>query len=178
MLTYNVKLAKIKEKAEVDKEQKQKKEEQAAMLEIRKNEEPKALAKYLDDNKINVKPTASGLYFIEIKKGSGPKMKEGDEAMVDYVGSLLSGSVFDTSKEGVAKESGIYNDQRPYEPIAVKLGSHQVIPAWEEALSLMSVGSKAKIILPSNMGYGEMGNGPIPPYSPLVFEMEVLKVVK
>ncbi len=178
MLNYQVKLQKITDKAEAEKEQNKKMEEQNVMLELRKNEEPKALAKYLEENKITAKPTDSGLYFVETKKGNGPKLKDGDSVLVNYTGSLLNGSVFDTSDKEVAKSAGVFNEGRPYEPIPVKIGGHRVIPAFEEALSKMSVGSKAKIILPSNLGYGEMGNGGIPPYSPLVFEMEVATLVK
>jgi FKBP-type peptidyl-prolyl cis-trans isomerase len=175
MLKYDVKLLKITDKAEVEKEQKKKMEEQNVMLELRKNEEPKALAHYLEENKITVKPTESGMYFVEIKKGSGPKLKDGDSVLVNYTGTLLSGSVFDTSDKDAAKAAGVFDERRPYEPIPVKVGAHRLIPAWEEALTYMTVGSKAKLILPSKMGYGEMSTGAIPPYSPLVFEMEVVK---
>ena len=176
MLKYDVKLEKITDKADVEKEQKKRMEEQNAMLELRKNEEPKALSRYLEENKITVKPTESGMYLVETKKGSGSKLKEGDSVLVNYTGSLLSGSVFDTSDKDVAKSAGIFDERHPpYEPIPVKIGAHRLIPAWEEALTYMTVGSKAKLILPSKMGYGDMGNGSIPPYSPLVFEMEVVK---
>lgn len=176
MLKYDVKLEKVIEKAEVEKEQKKKAEEQNVMLELRKNEEPKTLEKYLADNNIAAKPTESGLYYIELKKGSGPKAKEGDNVLVNYTGSLLSGTVFDTSDKEAAKSAGVYNDQRPYEPIPLTLGAHSVIQGWEEALLLMNAGTKARIIIPSKLGYDKMGNGPIPPYSPLVFEMELVKI--
>lgn len=176
MLKYEVKLQKITDKSEVEKEQKKKMEEQNVMLELRKNEEPKALAKYIEDNKITVKPTQSGLYYIETKKGNGPKAKDGDNVLVNYTGSLLSGGIFDTSDKDAAKAAGIFDERRPYEPIPITLGTHGVIPGWEEALLLMSAGTKAKVIIPSNLGYDKMGNGPIPPYAPLVFEMELVKI--
>lgn len=176
MLKYDVKLVKLTDKTEFEKEQNKRKEEQNVMLELRKNEEPKAIARYLEENKITVQPTASGMYVVEMKKGMGPKLKEGDSVLVNYSGYLLSGAVFDTSDKEVAKASGVFDEQRPYAPIPVKIGAHRLIPAWEEALTYMTPGSKSKLILPSKMGYGEMGGGAaIPPYSPLIFEMEIVK---
>ena len=176
MLKYEVKLEKITGKDEVEKEQKKRQEEENVMLELRKNEEPKALAKYLEENKIAAKPTESGLYYVELKKGNGARVKDGDKVLVNYTGSLLGGTVFDTSDKEAAKSAGVYDERRTYEPIPLTLGTHSVIPGWEEALLLMNVGTKAKVIIPSKLGYDKMGNGPIPPYAPLVFEMEVVSV--
>ena len=174
MLNFEVKLEKITAKADADKERNQKMEEQKAMLELRKNEEPKAFANYLETNKINAKPTASGLFYIESTKGKGPKPVKGSKVKVNYTGRLLDGSVFDTSNEAVAKQAGVFDERRPYEPIEFALGQGQVIPGWDEGISLMSAGSKGKLIIPSIIGYGEQGAGPIPPYSPLVFDVELV----
>ena len=102
----------------------------------------------------------------------------GDTIMVNYVGSLLNGQIFDTSVESVAKTAGTYQQGRPYEPLPVVLGEHRVIPGWEEGLALLNEGSKAKFIIPSKLGYGEqgMGNGAIPPYATLLFDVEIVKV--
>jgi FKBP-type peptidyl-prolyl cis-trans isomerase FkpA len=176
MVTFEVRLKKITTKDEVEKERAKRMEEQQVMLEMRKSEEPKALEKYLADNKITAKPTASGLYYIELKRGSGPKPKQGEMAAVNYTGMLLDGTIFDTSDEATAKKGGVFNPQRPYEPYDVAVGMGQVIPGWDEALAMMPVGTKARIIVPSSLAYAEQGGGPIPPYSTLVFEMEVTKI--
>lgn len=175
-LTFEAKLEKVTTKEEVEKEQNKKMEEQKVLMELRKNEEPKALAKYLADNKITVKPTESGLYYVEKTKGKGAKPVAGDTVKVNYTGRLLDGKVFDTSVESVAKEAGVYDERRPYEPIAFPLGQNQVIKGWEEALALMTPGTKALIVLPSSIAYGEQNAGPIPPFSPLVFEVELVSV--
>ena len=175
-LIFEAKLEKITSKEEVEKEQQKKMEEQKAMMEEAKNAEPKALAKYLEDNKITVKPTASGLYYVEKTKGKGGKPVVGDTVKVNYTGRLLSGKVFDTSVESVAKEAGMFDERRPYEPIAFPLGKQQVIAGWEEALALMTPGTKALIVLPSSIAYGEQNAGPIPPYSSLVFEVELVSI--
>lgn len=178
MLTFDVKLEKVTPKEEVEKERNKKMEEQKVMMELRKNEEPKVLAKYLEDNKITAKPTASGLYFVEKTKGKGAKPVAGDTVKVNYTGRLLDGTIFDTSDEATAKQANTYDARRPYEPFSFPLGKGQVIPGWDEAIALMSPGTKALIILPSSIAYGAQGGGPIPPFSPLVFDVELISFKK
>jgi FKBP-type peptidyl-prolyl cis-trans isomerase FkpA len=142
---------------------------------ITKDEEPKLMAKYIQDNNIAVAPTASGMYYIEKVKGNGPKPEPGSKVKVNYTGRLLDGTVFDTSDEAVAKQTGIFDERRkPYEPIEFELGRGQVIPGWDEGISMMNAGTKAQFIIPSALAYGESGSGPIPAYSPLVFDVELV----
>ncbi len=174
ILTFEAKLEKIVAKEIVEKERKRRMEEQKVMIEFYKNEEPKALAKYLIDNKINVKPTASGLYFIEKSKGKGPKPTTGAMAKVFYTGRFLDGQIFDTNVESVAKQDSVFMPGRPYEPIEFRVGQVEIIPGWHEGISMMSPGGKAKWIIPSSLAYGERGRNPIPPYTTLVFEIELV----
>jgi FKBP-type peptidyl-prolyl cis-trans isomerase FkpA len=174
MLKYDVKLEKITDKAELEKMQRERAEEQNASNELRKNEEPKALAKYLEDNKITAKPTASGLYYIETKKGSGPKAKQGDVVKVNYSGRLIDGRVFDTNIPEIAKSSGIYDERRPYQPADLAFG--EIIKGMEEGLTMMNAGSKGTMIIPSSIGYGDRNGGPIPAYSTLIFDVEVISI--
>ncbi len=105
--------------------------------------------------------TASGLQYKVDKKGSGPKPKASDTVQVNYEGSLLDGTVFDSSyKRG--------------KPATFPLSG--VIPGWSEALQLMPVGSKYTFWIPSKLAYGERGAGPIGPNSTLKFEVELLKI--
>src|ERR1019366_8034614 len=145
MLTFEAKLVKISGKEEVAMERNKKMEEQKVMMELRKNEEPKALAKYLEDNKITVKPTSSGLYYIEKTKGKGEHPTKGCVVKVNYTGRLLDGKIFDTSDEATAKQEGLFDERRPYQPIEFPLGQGQVIPGWDEGISLMSPGAKGKL---------------------------------
>ncbi len=154
----NLTLVEIKSKADLDKNQK---EQDAQMAKMAEGEKP-LIEKYIADNKITVAPTASGLYYIETKKGKGPNAKVGDQVTVQYKGMLFDGKEFDSS----------YG--RP-EPFKFVLGQGQVIAGWDEALQLMAKGGKAKIVIPSSIAYGARGGGPIPPYSPLVFEVELVE---
>ena len=115
--------------------------------------------------KPGVVTTASGLQYQVITQGTGPKPKVVDRVSVHYAGTLLDGTEFDSS-------------YKRNEPAQFVLGS--VVPGWSEALQLMPVGSKYKLWIPAKLGYGEAGTpgGPIPPNSTLVFEIELLKIVK
>lgn len=115
--------------------------------------------------KPGVVTTASGLQYQVITPGAGPKPKATDVVSVSYVGTLLDGTEFDNS----------YKRGEP-----AQLALNAVVPGWTEALQLMSPGSKYRLWIPSKLGYGAEGTpgGPIPPNSPLMFEIELHKVVK
>lgn len=169
-LKFDVKMNKIQSEEEVRKEQEEK-------LEEAKGKEAGMLEAYLRENNITAVPTPSGLYYIEVEKGTGAKAEAGKTVSVHYKGMLLDGTVFDTSIEEEAKKANVYNPQRPYEPFEFVLGTGQVIPGWDEGISYMNVGGKAKFIIPSYLAYGEAGaGGVIPPSAPLVFEVELLGV--
>ncbi|MCC2637226.1 MAG: FKBP-type peptidyl-prolyl cis-trans isomerase [Moraxellaceae bacterium] len=122
-------------------------------------------AAFLADNakKPGVTATASGLQYEVITQGTGAKPKPTDTVKVHYQGTLLDGSVFDSSV------------QRG-EPASFRLD--QVIPGWTEALQLMPVGSKYRLTLPPELAYGDQGAGPIPANATLVFEVELLGIEK
>lgn len=156
-LLVTIKMMEIKTKKELDENQKKQEAEIAKMGEA---EKPK-LDQYLMENKITTLPTASGLIFIETQKGKGSAHpKATDEVTVHYTGTLLDGTKFDSSVD---------RGQPATFPLS------QVIPGWTEAIQLMTKGSKAKLIIPSNLGYGPRGaGGQIPPFSSLIFEVELL----
>jgi FKBP-type peptidyl-prolyl cis-trans isomerase FklB len=121
---------------------------------------------YLAKNKekAGVTTTASGLQYEVIKLGTGPKPTAENTVKVHYVGTLIDGTEFDSS---------IKNN----EPITFPLS--RVIPGWTEAIQLMPVGSKFKLAIPASIAYGSQGRGEIiKPYSALIFEIELLEIVK
>ena len=121
--------------------------------------------------------TTSGLNYIVTKQGSGPKAAAGDTVLVNYTGRFLTGKVFDTSILEVAKKENTFNPQRPYEPLKMPVGMNGSIPGFEEGLMLFPQGTKAKLILPSKLAYGEQGSQGIAPYTPLVFEIDIVKII-
>ncbi|WP_316734855.1 FKBP-type peptidyl-prolyl cis-trans isomerase [Pedobacter aquatilis] len=119
---------------------------------------------FLEENKkrAGVQATASGLQYEVLTPGNGVKPSATDSVLVHYKGTLLSGKQFDSSYDRG-------------EPISFPL--NRVIPGWTEGLQLMPAGSKYKFFIPYNLAYGERGAGSdIPPYSTLIFEVELLKV--
>ena len=121
-------------------------------------------AQYIAKNYPDAKPTSSGLYYIQTKKGRGKNPKPGDKVKVNYTGKFLDGTVFDSS----------IDRGKPFE---FTIGKQQVIPGWDEGISMMRKGGKAVLIIPSNLAYGQ-GRGRIPPYSTLVFDVELVDIVK
>ena len=108
--------------------------------------------------------TASGLEYRVIKSGIGASPKLGDKVKVHYHGTLIDGTVFDSSV------------QRG-EPVVFPVGA--VIPGWVEALQLMKVGDKWQLFIPAKLAYGEQSPTPaIPPNSVLIFEVELLDIQK
>jgi FKBP-type peptidyl-prolyl cis-trans isomerase len=165
-LKFCFKMEKIEGKADVEKKQAEDQKKQAEANSVRMAEEKSIIEKYVADNKITVKPSASGLYFMEKHKGSGEKIVAGDTVYVKYTGKTLDGKVFDSS------------DRSPV-PVKFQIGVGQVIKGWDEAVTKMNVGGKISILLPSSLAYGDRGAGEqIPPFSPLLFDVEVYKVGK
>ncbi len=140
------------------------KAEQEAMLAEMQQKNAAAGQAFLEANKKNdgVTVTESGLQYEVLKEGDGKKPAATDKVKVDYVGTLISGDEFDSSiKRG--------------EPAVFTV--NQVIPGWSEALQLMSVGSKYRVVIPPELAYGEKGASPvIEPNSVLVFEIDLLGI--
>ena len=123
--------------------------------------------KFLAENakKPGVKVLPSGLQYKVIKAGQGEVPKATDEVEVIYEGRLIDGTVFDaTSKHGGAKTD--------------KFRAGNLIKGWTEALTTMPVGSKWQLYIPYKLAYGERQAGQIPPYSTLVFDLELVSIVK
>lgn len=144
-----------------------------------KKAEPAKIQKYITDNSLKTTKTASGLNYVVTKESTGPKPVAGDTVVVNYTGKLLNNEVFETSvKEEAMKTKRLYNPMARYQPIRFPVGQQKVIPGWDEGLLLMNKGSKATFIIPAALAYGEQGMGPIGPYSALVFEVELVDIVK
>lgn len=152
-----------------------------AEIEKLKASEEGKINTYIEKNDLEPLKTASGLQYIIVEEGTGEKPVAGDTVQVNYTGALVAtGDVFDTSVKTVAEEHNIFNAMRPYEPAKFAIGVRQVIPGWDEGLLLLPKGSKAKLIIPSELGYGERGDGRgvIPPFAPLVFDIELIDILK
>jgi FKBP-type peptidyl-prolyl cis-trans isomerase FklB len=142
-------------------------------MEERQREAAAAIAKvnseageaFLKENgtREGVKTTESGLQYEVIEEGNGAMPKAGDDVTVHYTGTLIDGTVFDSSVERGAPAT---------------FGVTQVIPGWVEALQMMKEGAKWRLFIPSNLAYGPNGaGGIIGPNATLIFDVELIKVI-
>ena len=132
---------------------------------------------YLAENEINATKTESGLRYVISEQGNGPLPDSGQVVKVNYAGWVLNGEYFDTSIESVAREQGLYQEGRPYQPFSFALGARRVIKGWDEGIAYLNKGSKATLYIPSPLGYGTRGSGQIiRPNSILVFDVELVDI--
>ena len=128
----------------------------------RLQEEPNRIAKYLKDKNIKTEPKESGLYYIETQLGTGESVKNGDMVVVHYTIYNLDGSLIESSYD--------YN-----QPIPFVYGENQMISGIEEAVGYMKVGGKARIIVPSRLGFGDIKiDENLPANSTLVIDLELV----
>jgi FKBP-type peptidyl-prolyl cis-trans isomerase FkpA len=152
-IKYIVRMVKIQSKSEIEKE-----------LNAKKAGEPKIIADYAAKNMPTATKTPEGLFMLTTKPGTGALLKVGETAMVNYVGKLLNGKIFDQSKG---------------QPVPFPVGVGRVIPGFDKALLTMKIGQKTTILIPSEMAYGAQSPSPdIEPNSPLVFDLEIVGLEK
>jgi FKBP-type peptidyl-prolyl cis-trans isomerase len=158
-LYMDVKLLGIMKKEDVQKAQ----AEYEAQLNERRTQEAGEIDEYLQKNP-GMKQMETGVYLKSVKKGTGDKVEPLQDVKVHYTGRFVDGTVFDSSVERGT-------------PFEFTVGSGQVIPGWDATVSGMRVGDKVTVLIPSDLAYGEGTRG-IPPYTPLVFDIELLEIVK
>ena len=142
----------------------------AGEMQRRRDEEARAalekestdMENYLRENYPDAIPSQSGLFYHRIQIGTGDLPVTGQMVKVHYTGYLLDGTKFDSSVDRG-------------QPLEFQLGVGRVIAGWDEGIGYMRKGERGVLILPSQLGYGARGSGKIPPYSPLVFEVEMIE---
>lgn len=132
----------------------------------------------LEEQKSEAEETASGLGIYSLVQGEGEQPKAGQKVLVNYAGWLPDGELFDSNVEEVAARYNQVNparrDQGGYMPIPMDYGPEaRLIPGFKEGLQTMKVGDKIRLFIPSHLGYGAQGAGPIPPNSDLIFDLEI-----
>ncbi len=164
-LIFDIRMKASMDDEQFAEEQQRLMEEQMEADMARAEQEEGLMLEYLAEEDITIEPTESGLYYIAIEEGDGSRPQPGDVVAVHYEGRLLDGTVFDSSYE---------RD----EPIEFGLGQGQVIPGWDEGISMMREGGSAQLVIPSHLAYGDRGAGQvIPPYSTLIFDVELVEIV-
>ncbi|GAB2971095.1 hypothetical protein GCM10027049_00740 [Mucilaginibacter puniceus] len=149
-----------------------------AQKETLKTGEAKKIENYIAGTKLNFNKTASGLRYVITKPGSGPNIAVNDTAVVRYVGRFFNGKIFDTNIKAEAEKAKMVNPDAPYQPIHFVIGQRAVIQGWDEGMQLLNKGAKASFVIPSSLAYGEQGNGPVAPFTPLTFDVEIVDIIK
>ncbi|HAI76246.1 MAG TPA: peptidylprolyl isomerase [Microscillaceae bacterium] len=158
-IKYQVKVVKIQTEQE-------KKEAEAISRTKQNQTDSLSIQKYIDKQSLSgVKSTGTGLRYVITAEGKGRKPKAGDTVSVHYVGKTLEGKEFDNSNTRGMPFDFVLGQNPP-----------QVIIGWEEGISLLNEGSKATLLIPSSLAYGENGNGAIKPNEVLVFDVELVKI--
>lgn len=172
-LQYDLVLTAVKTEEEFKAEMAEKEKEFTAKIDEGKKraelvgaDMKKIIADFKAKKIAGIMKTPSGLSYVITQPGTGAKVENGTKASVQYYGALMNGEVFDDSFS------------RGMEPFTLEVGTGSVIPGWEEGLTYFSEGSKGYLFIPSKLGYGAQGTGPIKPNSDLVFYIEVEKVAK
>ncbi|MBX3044942.1 MAG: FKBP-type peptidyl-prolyl cis-trans isomerase [Candidatus Kapabacteria bacterium] len=111
----------------------------------------------------NMTKSTTGLQYFDIEEGTGISPVKGNTCVVHYHGTLLDGTVFDSSKERG-------------QPFEFQIGEGRVIKGWDEGVMTMKIGGKRKLVIPPDLAYGPRQMGSIPPNSTLVFEVELLDI--
>jgi len=126
------------------------------------------LKQFIEQRKIDVKTAGSGIYYLKLIPGNGRKVNKGDTVTVDYEGKFLNGKFFDSTIQRKEPFQFVYGQE------------WQVIKGVEEAIGLMEENEKALFIIPSELAFGITGSstGIIPPYTSVIFEIELKKVSK
>ncbi len=148
-----------------------------AQADVLRKAEPEKVKKYIADSKLAVTTTPSGLNYVITKQGTGDKPAVGDTAEVLYAAKYLNGKVFETNIKEVAQQNKTYNPGLQYKAIRIPVGVKGVIPGWDEGLQLLNKGAKATFVIPSKLAYGEQGYQIIQPFTPLVFDVELVSII-
>ncbi|MCC2547534.1 FKBP-type peptidyl-prolyl cis-trans isomerase [Hymenobacter sp. BT175] len=169
-MTMYVKAEKIQSREEATADQQKMMEEQQrkmmAYAEQQLKKDDVILQDYIKKNNLTAQKDPSGIYYVVTQTGTGAKPKQGQTVSVNYKGTLLDGKEFDSSVKSNAGK-----------PIEFPLGVGQVIPGWDKGIALLNKGSKATLLIPSSLAYGQRGAGAdIPADAVLRFDVELVDV--
>ena len=142
----------------------------------------KTIARF-ENHKSQAKTTASGLQYFISEKGTGAKVTTTNKALTHYAVYFADGVILETSNLKTAEALGIVDENKKatdqYQPIPADVGPEaRMIEGFKEGLKLLSEGDKATLFLPYDIAYGESGNRGIPPKSDLIFEVEIVEIIK
>ncbi|MEJ2112360.1 MAG: peptidylprolyl isomerase [Flavobacteriaceae bacterium] len=161
--------------AEAERREKEKQEKQEAIIKANKEK--------FNEQEQNATTLPSGLQYTITEKGSGDKLPSSAKDLTHYAVYFDNGKLLETSKLEVAEANDVVNQARKeadqYQPIPADISPDaRMIPGFKEGLQQLSIGDKATLFIPYHLAYGEAGNRGIPPKSDLIFEVEIIELIK
>jgi|SRR6185312_3143411 len=166
LFTFAVKLLSFETKDEMTAGRQAEVKRFMAKRDARKGQEVKEISAYLQQNHLDAKPDADSIFYLQVTKGTGAQVQEGDSLDIKYTGMFLDGTVFDKSDRGVPPGT--------FKILYTK--NIALIQGWIKVLAQMNEGEKVRVLIPSAMAYGVRGAAKIEPYTPLIFDIEVVRV--
>ena len=140
-------------------------------------EEQVKLQQYIEENGYaSLEPTESGLYHVIIAEGEGESPSLTDYVNIHFTAFLIDGTIFETSDFDLAVSDGIYRDDKMYGPTKFLMGGLGIM-GLREGILLMNEGGLSKFIIPSKLAFGSIDYGTIPPYSTIIYDVELLDVI-
>jgi FKBP-type peptidyl-prolyl cis-trans isomerase FkpA len=144
---------------------------------LQKEKEMRLLRQYLESHNIDKEPESSGIYYISLGEGQGIRPERNDWVIINYTARTINDRIFDTTDEEVARRNNIYSSSVIYGDRRMDLnllGLKGVL----EGLLLMKENEAARLIIPSHLAYGSSGTGLIPPYSTIIYDIELVRVIR
>jgi FKBP-type peptidyl-prolyl cis-trans isomerase FkpA len=164
--TFYIKLVSIQNQQQMMAERQAEMQKRAQEAQVRKAQEPAEIAAYLKNNNLNVKPDADSIFYLQTTKGTGRKVKEGDSLEIGYTLMSLDNNVIESSNKGPGHTT--------FKILYTK--NVHLIAGWINILGKMNEGEKVKVLIPSSMAYGAQGNQGIQPFTPLIFDIDLVSV--
>ncbi|HTB30513.1 MAG TPA: FKBP-type peptidyl-prolyl cis-trans isomerase, partial [Bacteroidia bacterium] len=166
IFTFKIKLVSFQTQEEITAMRQMEAQKRAEKVQARKGQENSEITAYLQKNNPTVKPDADSIFYLNTIKGTGQPVMVGDSLEIKYKGMFLDGKVFDQSDRGSGRGTFKvkYAKQMP------------LIKGWISVLGKMSGGDKVTVLIPSSMAYGAHGQGQIQPYTPLIFDIELVTI--
>lgn len=146
------------------------------VIEAEKDREQGKLDRYIRKKNLKLSETASGLKYLITQSNAGNKASVGDTVVVNYTGRTLTGKAFETTYANVAKAEGIFNKDKSYQPYKIAIAPDMAKSGFMEAVMMFPKGTKAQLVIPSKLAYGNANYKMLEPYTPLVCDLEIVDI--
>lgn len=147
------------------------------LIAIEKKREPQKIEKYTSTKQLNLIRHPSGFKYKVITLGKGNKPSVNDTVSIQYTGETLTGKIFETTDQVLAKKEGIFNEEINYAPVKIPVQVKPGLSAFLQAIAMFPKGTKVMLLIPSALAYGKEYYSVLAPYSPMVCNLEIVDII-